>query len=74
MLVGVLVVVKLIPILAIVAITALEGFALARGVNGTGLSLALAAIAGLGGFQVHKWTASRRQDKQPMKEEGETQP
>ncbi len=59
---------------AILALCAIEITALINGANGAGLSLIVAAIAGLGGFQVHKWAASRRQDKQPSKEKGEQQP
>lgn len=41
-------------ILAILCITALEGYALANGINGTTLAAACTIIAGLGGYQAHK--------------------
>jgi len=41
-------------ITAIGAITVLEAIALFQGVNGTQFSLALAAIAGLGGFYIRE--------------------
>ena len=37
------------PIVGILAITAVEGYALNRGINGTALTAALTAIAALGG-------------------------
>lgn len=49
------------PIVAIVCITVLECVALARGVNGVLLSLGIAAISGLGGYQVHKLRAKHEQ-------------
>lgn len=58
-------------IVAILSITVLELYALSQGINGLMLSGGLVVIAGLGGFQVHKWTASRHQEKHPTKEEGE---
>lgn len=42
------------PIMAIVCITALQCVALAYGVDGALFGLAIAAIAGLGGYQLHK--------------------
>ena len=42
------------PILAMVCITALECVALAYGVDGAIFGLGIAAIAGLGGYQLHK--------------------
>ena len=56
---------------AIIALAALEGVALATHTDGAMFGIVIAAIAGLGGFQVHKWTAGRHQDKQPTKKEGE---
>lgn len=61
-------------ITAIITLAALEAVALLKGINGATLSLIIAAIAGLGGFEVHKWTASRQQKKQSAKEEGAQQP
>ena len=37
---------------AIIAITLLEGLAIWRGINGALLGLAIAAIAGLGGYEI----------------------
>jgi len=42
---------KVAPILAILCITALEIVAITQGINGVTFSLALAAIAGLGGWE-----------------------
>jgi len=39
-------------IIAIVAITILESIALLKGVNGALLSICIAAIAGLGGYEI----------------------
>lgn len=39
-------------IVAIVAILALEGWAIYQGINGAMLALAVAAIAGLGGYAI----------------------
>ena len=41
-------------ITAILAITALECFALAQDINGALLGFAIAAIAGLGGYEIGK--------------------
>lgn len=49
------------PIVAIICITCLECVALAYGVNGVLLSLGIAAIAGLGGYEVHKLRAKQQQ-------------
>lgn len=38
--------------ITIIAIAGLEGYALSQGVNGTALTAALAAIAGLGGASI----------------------
>jgi len=62
------------PIVAIVALAALEGVALTQGVNGTTLSIVIAAIAGLGGYQVHKALAGRQQAKDLPADEGGKQP
>ena len=42
------------PIAAIVAILTLEAIALAKGVNGALMGIAIAAIAGLGGYEIKK--------------------
>ena len=39
--------------LAILSIFVLEGIALTQGINGTCLALAIAALAGLGGYEIH---------------------
>ena len=44
----------LITILAILVIALLECVALSHGINGTALTLSIAAIAGLGGFSFDK--------------------
>ncbi|MBA7644311.1 hypothetical protein ES703_52053 [subsurface metagenome] len=41
-------------IVAIIAIALIEGFAIYQGINGIMLSVAIAAIAGLGGYQLKK--------------------
>ena len=43
---------KLAPIVAMVCIAGLEAFAISQGINGAILSLAVAAIAGLGGYEL----------------------
>lgn len=53
-------------IIAIIAITVLEGLAMGYGVNGVSLAASIAAIAGLGGFaigqaQVKKGNASAQE-------------
>ncbi len=58
-------------ITAIIALAALEGVALATHTGGAELGVVIAAIAGLGGYQVGKVVQVRRQDKQPTKKEGE---
>ena len=40
-------------VLSIISIVLLESLALTQGINGTGLSLSIAAIAGLGGYTLH---------------------
>lgn len=42
------------PIIAIACITILESIALVLGVNGAVFGIAIAAISGLGGYQLHK--------------------
>lgn len=59
---------------AIIALCAIEITALMKGVNGAGFGIIIASIAGLGGFEVHKWTASRQQKKHATKDEGAEQP
>lgn len=44
----------LISVIAIICITILEVVAISYGINGTALAGAIAAIAGLGGYQVAK--------------------
>ena len=42
----------IVPIIAILAIVALEIYALSQGINGTMLGWTVAIIAGLGGYEV----------------------
>ncbi len=42
---------KLTPILAILCITAIEVVAISQGINGAMMGIAVAAIAGLGGWE-----------------------
>jgi len=42
----------IVPIVAILAVVALEIYALAQGINGTALSWSIAIVAGLGGYNV----------------------
>ena len=39
---------------AIVGVVVLDAYALSKGINGTGLVLAIATIAGLGGYEVDR--------------------
>lgn len=41
---------KLIPIIAILVIGALEAYALSKGINGAMLSVSIGLIAGIGGY------------------------
>ena len=50
-------------ILAIICITALEGIALANGVDGAVFGVAIAAIAGLGGYEIKVWRDKRKGGK-----------
>lgn len=45
---------KVTVLTAIIGIIILESIALSQGINGTGLSLSIAGIAGLGGYEVRK--------------------
>jgi len=45
---------KWIPIVAIVCITLLESIALIHGIDGAIFGIAIAAISGLGGYEMHK--------------------
>lgn len=40
------------PIVAMLCIAGLEAFAISQGINGAILSLAVAALAGLGGYEI----------------------
>ena len=40
------------PIIAIICIAGLEALALVKGINGALMGIAIAALAGLGGYQV----------------------
>lgn len=46
-------------IIAILCITTLEVIAMILGVNGALFGLAIAAIAGLGGYEIHKLRAKK---------------
>lgn len=41
-------------IVAIIAVVLIEGFAIYKGIDGTVLGIAIAVIAGLGGYQIKK--------------------
>lgn len=51
------------PIVAMVCIAGLEGFALSQGVNGAILGIVIAAIAGLGGYEVKALKDKRKGGK-----------
>jgi hypothetical protein len=44
----------IVPVVSMLCITAIELFAIHRGLNGTMLSVSIAAVAGIGGYQIHK--------------------
>ena len=48
------------PIVAIICITVLEAIALLMGVNGVLFSLAIAALSGLGGYQIKSMVNNKR--------------
>lgn len=48
-------------IIAILCITVLEVFALVYGVDGALFGIGIAAISGLGGYQIHKQLAKKQQ-------------
>lgn len=52
----------IVPIVAIVAIVGLEAYALYLGINGVVLGLVVAAVAGLGGYEIK---ALRERAKKP---------
>ena len=54
---------KLATILAILCIAALEGIALANDVDGAAFGVAIAAIAGLGGYEIKVWRDKRKGGK-----------
>ena len=59
---------KVCVLTAIVGILVVEVFALSKGINGTGLSLAIAAVAGLGGYEIDKIIKiPRKQDNKKTK-------
>lgn len=51
------------PIVAMVCIAGLEAFALAKGVDGVGFGLVIAALAGLGGYELKSYWEKRKGDK-----------
>ena len=46
---------KWIPIVAMVCIAGLEAFAISQDIDGTVLGVVVAAIAGLGGYELKAW-------------------
>ena len=48
-------------IIAILAVVILEAVAIWRGIDGATLGIAIAAIAGLGGYEVRAWQSKKRQ-------------
>lgn len=44
---------KICVVTSIIGIIILEAYALSKGINGTGLALAIAALGGLGGYELH---------------------
>ena len=55
---------KVTPIIAILCITGLEVVALTQGIDGAIFGIAIAAIAGLGGYEVKVWRDKRKGGKQ----------
>lgn len=53
-------------VLAITTIFILEGIALTQGINGTGLSLSIAAISGLAGYTLHDVVKTLKGGKPPL--------
>ena len=51
------------PIIAMVCITALEAIALILQVDGATLSLVVAALAGLGGYELKVYIDKKKEDK-----------
>lgn len=51
------------PIIAIICIAALEVIAIAQGINGAAIGIAVAAIAGLGGYELKVLRDRRKGDK-----------
>lgn len=51
---------KFVPIIAIICITALEWVALLNGVDGALFGIVIAAIAGLGGYQIKTYRDKRK--------------
>ena len=49
-----------IPILAVCGIVVLEMYALAKGVDGQALSLALGCVGGIGGYHIKKLTERKK--------------
>jgi len=62
------------PIVAILALAALEGIALATHTDGAAFGIVIAAIAGLGGYQVKKIVSNRQQIKEVPANPGKEQP
>jgi len=51
------------PVIAMVCIAGLEAFALAQGVDGVGFGLVIAALAGLGGYELKAYRDKQKGDK-----------
>ena len=51
------------PILAIICIAGLEAFAISQGINGAVLGIVIAALAGLGGYELKIIRDKRREGK-----------
>jgi len=45
---------SLVPLVAVLSIALIEAMAISKGIDGTLLSLSIAAIAGLGGYGIRK--------------------
>ena len=51
------------PIAAMIGIVILEAIALLKGVNGTAFSLVIAALAGLGGYEIRVFQTRKKEGK-----------
>jgi len=53
----------IVPIVAILAIVAIEVYALSQGINGITMSLSIGAVAGLGGYEMKALREKYRKPK-----------